>query len=116
MSLTIVALTEMCFMQFSMGNRMMRISTSKTEAMVLCRKKVDWSLWAVDELLPQVKQFKYLRVLFSGDRKMECEMDWGFGATSAVMAALYQTVLVKRAGRQALDLPVDLCSNPNLWS
>ncbi|KAK0148818.1 Calmodulin-regulated spectrin-associated protein 3 [Merluccius polli] len=43
----------------------MRVSTSKSEAMVLCWKRVDCSLWVGSELLPQVKEFKYLGVLFT---------------------------------------------------
>lgn len=42
------------------------------------------------ELLPQAKEFKYLRVLFS-NRRVECEMDRWFG----VLQALHWTVLVK---------------------
>ena len=38
----------------------MRISTSKSEAMVLNQKKVVCSLWVEEELLPQVEEFKYL--------------------------------------------------------
>ncbi|KAK0146243.1 DNA damage-regulated autophagy modulator protein 2 [Merluccius polli] len=36
----------------------MRVSTSKSEAMVLCRKTVDCSLRVGSELLPQVKEFQ----------------------------------------------------------
>ncbi|KAK0137162.1 Complement C3 [Merluccius polli] len=68
----------------------MRVSTSKSEAMVLCRKMVG------SELLPQVKEFKYLGTLFPSEGKMEREMDRRIGAASAVMRALYQTVVVKR--------------------
>ncbi len=38
----------------------MKVNTSKSEAMVLCRKKVDCSLWVGSELLPQAEEFKYL--------------------------------------------------------
>ncbi len=71
----------------------MRVSTSKSEAMVLCRKKVDCSFWVGSELLSRAKEFKYLRVLSEG--KMEREID-KIGAASAVMWALYQTVVVKK--------------------
>ncbi|KAK9539560.1 hypothetical protein VZT92_004659 [Zoarces viviparus] len=40
----------------------MRVSTSKSEAMVLCRKPVDCSLQVGTECLPQAKEFKYLGV------------------------------------------------------
>lgn len=43
------------------------------------------------EFVSQVKEFKYLRVLFS-NRRVECEMDRWFG----VLQALHWTVLVKR--------------------
>ena len=43
----------------------MKISTSKSEAMVLSRKRVECSLWVGEEVLPQVEEFKYLRVLFT---------------------------------------------------
>ncbi|XP_071314248.1 signal-regulatory protein beta-2-like [Trachinotus anak] len=42
----------------------MRISTSKSEVMVLSQKQVEFPLWVSWELLPQVEEFKYLRVLF----------------------------------------------------
>ncbi len=57
--------------------------------MVLCRKMVVYSLWTGSELLPQAKEFKYLRVLFTSEGKMEREMDRQIGAASAVMRALY---------------------------
>lgn len=56
-----------------------RVSTSKSGVMVLCQKTVDWPLRLVGELLPQVKTLKYLKVLFTSDRKMEYEMDRWFG-------------------------------------
>ncbi|KAI3360279.1 hypothetical protein L3Q82_014587 [Scortum barcoo] len=43
----------------------MRISTSKSEAMVLDRKRVACPLWVGGEVLPQVEEFKYLGVLFT---------------------------------------------------
>jgi len=69
----------------------MRVSTSKPEAMVLCRKIV-CSLRVGSELLPQAKEFKYLGVLFTSEGKMEQEMD------------------------RRIDLQVHLRSNPRLWS
>ncbi len=64
----------------------MRVSTSKSETMVLCWKTVDCSLWVGSELLPQAKEFKYLGVLFTG----EGEMDRWIGAAGAVMQGRYQ--------------------------
>ncbi|TWW54336.1 hypothetical protein D4764_06G0008300 [Takifugu flavidus] len=43
----------------------MKISTSKSEAMVLNRKKVECLLRVKEEILPQVEEFKYLWVLFT---------------------------------------------------
>ncbi|KAI3364636.1 hypothetical protein L3Q82_011416 [Scortum barcoo] len=43
----------------------MRISTSKSEAMVLDRKRVACPLRVGGEVLPQVEEFKYLGVLFT---------------------------------------------------
>ena len=74
----------------------MRVSTSKSEAMVLCRKTVECSLRVRSELLPQAKEFKYLGVLFMSEGKMEWEMDRRIGAASAVMRALYRSIVVKK--------------------
>ena len=41
----------------------MRGRTSKSEAVVLTRKKVDWLLRVGEEVLPQVEEFKYLLLL-----------------------------------------------------
>lgn len=48
-----------------------RVSFSKSGVMVLCQKMVDCPLQLVGKLLPQVKEFKYLRGLFTSDWKME---------------------------------------------
>ncbi|KAK5928647.1 hypothetical protein CgunFtcFv8_013696 [Champsocephalus gunnari] len=63
----------------------MRISTSKSEAMVLSRKPMDCPLQVGHESLPQVKEFKYLRVLFSSEGTMEREMGRRIGAAGAVL-------------------------------
>ncbi|KAI3377039.1 hypothetical protein L3Q82_000258 [Scortum barcoo] len=47
----------------------MRISTSKSEAMVLDRKRVACPLQVGGEVLPQVEEFKYLGVLFTSEGK-----------------------------------------------
>jgi len=89
----------------------MRFSPSNSEAMVLCQKMLECSLQDGSELLPQGKEFKYLGV-FTIEGKMEREMDRPIGA-SAVMRALYRSVVVKR------DLTVHLRSKPayghKLW-
>ncbi|KAI3355417.1 hypothetical protein L3Q82_018256 [Scortum barcoo] len=60
----------------------MRISTSKSEAMVLDRKRVVCPLRVSGEVLPQVEEFKYLGVLFTSEGKMEREIDRRIGAAS----------------------------------
>ena len=49
----------------------MRVNTSKSEAMVLNRKPVVCLLRVLDESLPQVKEFKYLVVMFRTEGTME---------------------------------------------
>ncbi len=65
----------------------MRVSTSKSKAMVFCRRTLDCPLRLGDELLPQMREFKYLRVLFTSDGKQERKMDRWLGAVSVVMQA-----------------------------
>ncbi|KAI3364482.1 hypothetical protein L3Q82_010835, partial [Scortum barcoo] len=55
----------------------MRISTSKSEAMVLDQKRVACPLRVGGEVLPQVEEFKYLGVLFTSEGKMEPEVALG---------------------------------------
>uniref|UniRef100_A0A8C2ZPF1 Reverse transcriptase domain-containing protein n=1 Tax=Cyclopterus lumpus TaxID=8103 RepID=A0A8C2ZPF1_CYCLU len=74
----------------------MRVSTSKSEAMVLCRKLADCSLQVGANCLPQAKEFKYLGVLFTSEGKVEREVDRRIGAAAAVKQALYRSILVKR--------------------
>ena len=73
----------------------MKISTSKSKAMVFNQKKVDCLLQVGEEILPRVEEFKYLWVLFS-EGKMEWEIDGQIGAASAVMRALHWSVVVNR--------------------
>ncbi|TWW76641.1 hypothetical protein D4764_12G0000310 [Takifugu flavidus] len=74
----------------------MRISTSKSESMVLARKKVECLLRVGEEVLPQVEEFKYLGILFTSEGGMEREIDRRIGAASAVMRALNRSVVVKK--------------------
>ncbi|KAK0139279.1 LINE-1 reverse transcriptase [Merluccius polli] len=74
----------------------MSISTSKSEAMVLNRKRVECTLRVGDEILPQVEEFKYLGVLFTSEGRMDREIDRRIGAASAVMRTLHGSVVVKR--------------------
>ncbi|TWW64123.1 hypothetical protein D4764_03G0011310 [Takifugu flavidus] len=86
----------------------MKISTSKSEAMVLGKR---------EDFLTKVEEFKYLGVLFTSEGRMEQEIDRRISAASAVMQTLHRSIVVKRAEPkgEALDLPVDLCSYPHLW-
>ena len=62
----------------------MRIHTLKSEAMVLSRKPIDCVLRVGNEFLPQVKDFKYLGILFSGEGTREHEIGRRIGAVGAV--------------------------------
>ncbi|KAK3541564.1 hypothetical protein QTP86_031079, partial [Hemibagrus guttatus] len=73
-----------------------RVSTSKSEAMVLDRKKVACTLQVGGEVLPQVEEFKYLGVLFTSEGRMDREIDRWIGAATAVMRSMYQSVVVKK--------------------
>ncbi|KAK3532712.1 hypothetical protein QTP86_028082, partial [Hemibagrus guttatus] len=74
----------------------MRVSTSKSEAMVLDRKKVACTLQVGGEVLPQVEEFKYLGVLFTSEGRMDHEIDSWIGAAAAVMQSMYRSVVVKK--------------------
>ncbi|XDV14816.1 hypothetical protein PO909_014999 [Leuciscus waleckii] len=74
----------------------MRISASKSEAMVLSRKRVACPLQVGGEFLPQVEEFKYLGVLFTSEGRMEREIDRRIGAASAIMRSMYRSVVVKK--------------------
>ncbi|KAK3547403.1 hypothetical protein QTP86_018910, partial [Hemibagrus guttatus] len=70
----------------------MRVSTSKSEAMVLDWEKVACTLQVGGEFLPQVGEFKYL-VMSEG--RMDREIDRRIGAVAAVMRSMYRFVVVK---------------------
>lgn len=48
------------------------------------------------EPLPQVEEFKYLRVLFMCERKLECKINRWIGVASAVMWSLYRSVAIQK--------------------
>jgi len=54
----------------------------------------------------QVKEFKYLGVLFSSEGTMEREMGRRIGAVGAVLQSLYRTVVTKRELSQKAKLSV----------
>ncbi|CAN9506880.1 unnamed protein product [Ophioblennius macclurei] len=74
----------------------MQISTSKSEAMVLSRKRVDCLLHVGEEVLPQVEEFKYLGILFTSEGRMEQEVDRRIGAASTVMRTLNRSAVMKK--------------------
>ncbi|KAK3567045.1 hypothetical protein QTP86_009013 [Hemibagrus guttatus] len=74
----------------------MRVSTSKSETMVLYRKKVACTLQVGGEVLPQVEELKYLGVLFTSEGRMDREIDRRIGAAAAVMRSMYRSVVVKK--------------------
>ncbi|KAK0135463.1 LINE-1 retrotransposable element ORF2 protein [Merluccius polli] len=88
----------------------MRISTSKSESMVLNRKRVECTLRVGDDILPQVEEFKYLGVLFTSEGRMEREIDRRIGAASAVMRTLHGSVVVKRELSRKAKLSIYLWS------
>ncbi|KAK3522936.1 hypothetical protein QTP86_009714 [Hemibagrus guttatus] len=74
----------------------MRVSTSKSEAMVLDQKKVACTLQVGGEVLPQVEEFKYLGVLFTSEGRMDREIDRRIGAAAAIMRSMNRSVVVKK--------------------
>ncbi|KAK3526422.1 hypothetical protein QTP70_025454, partial [Hemibagrus guttatus] len=84
----------------------MRVSTSKSEAMVLDRKKVACTLQVGGEVLPQVEEFKYLGVLFTSEGRMDHEIDRRIGAAAAVMRSMYRSVVVKKELSQKAKLSI----------
>ncbi|KAK3510565.1 hypothetical protein QTP70_010565 [Hemibagrus guttatus] len=84
----------------------MRVSTSKSKAMVLERKKVACTLQVGGEVLPQVEEFKYLGVLFTSEGRMDREIDRRIGAAAAVMRSMYQSVVVKKELSQKAKLSI----------
>ena len=57
------------------------------------------------ECLSEVGEFKYLSVLFMSEGKMDQEIDSWIGAAGGA-----------KCNGKTFDLPVDLCSDPDLWS
>ena len=74
----------------------MRISTSKTEAMVVSRAPSQCTLHVSGVPLKQVEKFKYLGFTFTSDGKSGTEIDNRIGKASAVMRELYRTIVAKK--------------------
>uniref|UniRef100_A0A8C6NPK6 Reverse transcriptase domain-containing protein n=1 Tax=Nothobranchius furzeri TaxID=105023 RepID=A0A8C6NPK6_NOTFU len=77
----------------------MRISTG---TMVLDQERVACQLRVGREVLPQVEEFKYLRVLFTSEGRRDQEIDRQIGSASAVMRTLSRSVMVKRVAGLSL--------------
>ncbi|XP_058251558.1 uncharacterized protein LOC131356504 [Hemibagrus wyckioides] len=94
----------------------MRISTSKSMAMVLDRKKVVCPLHVGWVFLPQVEEFKYLGVLFTSQGRMEWEIDRWVGAAAAAMQSVYRSVVLNKelSLGSTLSLPI-LTYGHELW-
>ena len=84
----------------------MRISTSKSAAIVLSRKPMDCLLWVGNEFLLQVKEFKYLGILFMSEGTREREMGRSIGSAGAVLLSLCRTVMMKRELSQKAKLSI----------
>lgn len=48
------------------------------------------------QTIPQAREFKYCGILFTSGGKTERELDWEISVASAIMQALYRTVVVRR--------------------
>ncbi|TWW81706.1 hypothetical protein D4764_01G0015210 [Takifugu flavidus] len=79
-----------------------RISTSKSEAMVLSQKKVECLLQVREEILPQLEEFKYLGVLFRSEGRMKQEIDRDRVRSSAIWEELGVEPLVLRVERNQM--------------
>jgi len=71
----------------------MRVSTSKTEVMVLSRRPLSCTLHVSGVPLRQVKEFKYLGVLFTTDGMQDSELDRRINQASCILRELWTTVV-----------------------
>ena len=74
----------------------MRISTSKSEGMVVARREAQCRLTVNGVALKQVEKFKYLGSTFTCDGKWDTEINIRIGKAGAVMRELYRTIVTKR--------------------
>lgn len=81
-----------------------RISTAKSEPMVLSQKRMDGPLWVGDDSLSQMEELQYLGILLMSGERMEPEIDKWIGSVSAMMQILYWSVVVKRELNQKRKL------------
>ena len=73
----------------------MKISTTKTELMVSSRESKQCTLYSRSTQVNQVRNFKYLGVLFSDDGKQDGEIDRRIGAATSVLRSLYRSIVTK---------------------
>ena len=76
----------------------MRVSTSKSEAIVLCRKMVDCALRVEEQVTAPSERVHLSRGLAHHEWRIKWFGRWtgGLVQQSAVMRVLYQTIVVKR--------------------
>src|SRR5215510_7198261 len=74
----------------------MRISTQKTEVIVLSRKPEQGDIQLNGVALQRVEKFKYLGVQFSSDGQWDGEIDRRIAAAGAVFHSLYRSIVTKR--------------------
>ena len=83
-------------------NACMRISTAKTEVMVVSRSPVQCSIQVGGETLKQVEKFKYLGYTFISDGRVDREIDNRIAKAGVVLSELYRTVVGRaQLNRQA---------------
>ncbi len=97
----------------------MRISTSKSEAMVISWKNLPTSGWW---RVLEVEEFTYLGVLFTSEGRMEREIKRrilqycrSFCSNAVDVPVCHDEEGAELQG-EALHLPVNLCSYSHLWS
>ena len=84
----------------------MRISTGKTEVMVLSRRHTECTLYVNGVQLRQVEEFKYLGVMFSSDGRQDKEIDRRINQASAVPRELGKMVVSNTRLSQEAKLAV----------
>jgi hypothetical protein len=84
-----------CFVR-ECENASMKLSTSKTEAMVVSRAPSQCTLHVSGVPLQQVEKFKYLGFTFTSDGKFDTEINSRIGKAGVVLRELYRTIVTKK--------------------
>ena len=93
------------------------VCSSKSEAMVFNGKEVECSLRLREKSLPQVEEFKYLRILFMREGNLEQEMDsWSFISCNEGAVPVCCGEEGAELKCEAFGVLVHRCSNCHLWS